>query len=133
MEVKLCKPASIILLVSVAGVLYHFLAGDFVGLLYWVAVAVFGTGVFQALCYTGYEPLAWVFMAIPVLIVCFFLAIALFASSMRINNVRSPCKRCSSPRCNGGCPAKKPRCNRTRCDHCNGCGCNRCLGRSHNE
>ena len=128
MEVKLCQPASIILLVSVAGILYHFLAGDFMGLLYWVIVAVLGTGVFQALCFTGFEPLAWIFMAIPVLVVCFFLAVALFASSMRIGNVRPPCMRCANPRCGGGCEMKKPRCNRTRCDHCNGCGCSHCLG-----
>jgi hypothetical protein len=129
MEVKLCQPASIILLVSIAGILYHILVGDFLGVLYWASVAILGTGVFQALCYIGFEPLAWIFMAIPVLLVCFFLAVALFASSMRINNVRKvPCSQCHKHDCGGGCkPKKKPHCNKTRCDHCNGCGCNRCI------
>jgi hypothetical protein len=131
MEVKLCQPASIILLVSVAGILYHFLTGDFLGLLYWIMVGVLGTGVFQALCHVGYEPLAWILMALPVLVVCFFLAVALFASSMRINNIRKvPCDRCGNHGCD--CKQKKPRCNKTRCDHCNGCGCRRCMP-EHND
>lgn len=126
MEVKLCQPASIILLVSVAGILYHLLAGEYHGLLYWAIVAILGTGVFQALCYAGFEPIAWILMSIPILIVCFFFAVALFASSMRINNIRKvPCLQCKS---DNGCGCKKkPRCNKTRCDHCDGCGCNRCL------
>jgi len=136
MEVKLCQPASIILLVSVAGILYHFLTLDFLGILYWVSVGVVGTGVFQALCHVGYEPIAWILMAIPVLVVCFFLAVALFASSMRIGNIRKvPCNRCGNPGCGGGCDRhrhhKKPKCNRTRCDHCNGCGCKRCIPENH--
>ena len=107
MELKLCQPASIILLFSIAGAIYHFLAADIAGLIYWLIVAILGTGVFQTLCYAGFEPIAWIFMLIPVLIVCFFLAIAIFASSMRINNVsRNGCKK--SPR-----------------------SCDRCLGKSH--
>ena len=114
---NLCKPATAILLVSVAGILYHLIVGNFHVMIWWVLVGVFGTGVFQGLCYGGIEPVAWVLMAIPVLIVCFFLAVALFASSVRINNVRKvPCNKCSRPKESCGC-RKKPRCNKTRsCD-----------------
>ena len=124
MELRLCQPASIILLVSIAGILYHFLVGDFTGLLYWTVVGVVGTGVFQALCFAGFEPMAWIFMSIPVLVVCFFLAVALFASSVRIKNVgAAPCNKCGqkSKRC--GCrQKKKPRC--FRCGHeVKKCGC----------
>jgi hypothetical protein len=119
MELKLCKPASIILLVSVAGIIYHLLAGDFMGVLYWVSVAILGTGVFQVLCHVGFEPIAWIFMAIPVLVVCFFLAVALLASSMRINNVRKvPCKSTCDYK------PKKPRCNKTRSCDCSQNDCN---------
>ena len=107
----LCQPSTAILLVGVAGTLYHMLAGDYRGMLWWIMVGVFGTGIFQALCYGGLEPVAWDLMSIPVLIVCFFLAVALFASRMRIENIRKvPCDRCSKPqrhheRCGGspGC------------------------------
>lgn len=124
MELKLCKPASIILLVSVAGIIYHLLAGDFMGVLYWVSVAILGTGVFQILCHVGFEPIAWIFMAIPVLLVCFFLAVALLASSMRINNVRKvPCG-CQKKECDSGCQKKEPRCNKTRSCACSQNDCN---------
>jgi len=126
MELRLCQPASIILLVSVAGILYHLLTMNFVGMIYWVLVGVVGTGVFQTLCYVGFEPIAWLFMLIPVLLVCFFLAVALFASSMRINNVRRvPCDRCGNQKKSCGCKPKKPKCNRTRED--------RCLGNPYND
>lgn len=114
----LCQPATAILLVSVAGVLYHLLAGHAAAILWWIVVGVFGGGIFQVLCRGGLEPVAWILMLIPVLIVCFFLAVALFAARMRIQNVREvPCGRCGQPRGGCGCePAKKPRCNRSRCD-----------------
>lgn len=122
----LCQPSSAILLVSVAGALYNLLAGRMYSVAWWAMVGVFGTGVFQGLCYGGLEPLAWILMSIPVLIVCFFLAVALFASRMRIDNViEVPCGRCGRRPC--GCTKPKPRCNRTRCDACSGCGCNQCL------
>jgi hypothetical protein len=89
---ELCKPATTILLVAVAGVIYHLLAADYSGIVWWTIVGILGTGVFQSLCYGGIEPIAWLVMSIPILIVCFFLAVALFASSMRIENIRKvPC------------------------------------------
>jgi hypothetical protein len=94
-SIKLCQPSMTILLVSVAGALYHLIVGDWSGMMWWLTVGLFGTGVFQALCFGDLEPVAWVLMAIPVLIVCFFMAVALFASQLRINNVRKvPCNRC---------------------------------------
>jgi hypothetical protein len=122
---ELCKPALAILLVSIAGGIYHLIMGDFYGIIWWLMVGLLGTGVFQGLCYGNLEPVAWVLMGIPVLIVCFFLAVALFASSMRINNVRKvPCDGCNKPKeeC-GGCPrpAKKPHCNKPRPCACNSC------------
>jgi hypothetical protein len=108
----LCQPSSAILLVSVAGTLYHLLTGDIQGMIWWIMVGLFGTGVFQVLCYGGLEPVAWTLMAVPVLIVCFFLAVALFASRMRIMDVREvPCRK----------PKHKP-----ACPDCGGCGCGRC-------
>jgi hypothetical protein len=119
----LCKPSLTILLVSVAGTLYHILAGDFSGMIWWVLVGILGTGVFQAFCYGGLEPVAWVLMAIPVLIVCFFLAVALFASRMRIENVRTvPCDRC------GRKHHQRDNCNHTvdhKVDPGPSCGCNK--------
>jgi len=143
----LCQPSTAILLVGVAGTLYHMLAGDYRGMLWWVMVGVFGTGIFQALCYGGLEPVAWVLMSIPVLIVCFFLAVALFASRMRIENVREvPCDRCrkhhrhgdpcEQPRpCNSCGDRKKKECASCRpaCPYCNGGGCGRCLERSNTD
>lgn len=120
-SISLCKPSIAILLVAVAGTLYHLLAGDLHAMVWWLLVGIFGTGVFQSLCYGGLEPIAWVLMAIPVLIVCFFLAVALFASRMRINNVRQvPCDRCGQPR-HDQHHSCRPRCNRPRpcaCDSC---------------
>jgi hypothetical protein len=126
--IGLCQPSTAILLVSIAGVLYHLIMRDYHSILWWGAVGVFGTGIFQALCFGGLEPVAWVLMFIPVIIVCFFMAIALFASRMRIQNVMSlPCDSCGRPRRQCSCNERKPRCNKTRCDHCNGCGCPYCL------
>lgn len=145
----LCQPSTAILLVGVAGTLYHMLAGDYRGMLWWIMVGVFGTGIFQALCFGGLEPVAWVLMSIPVLIVCFFLAVALFASRMRIENVREvPCDRCHKhhrhgdpcgepePRpCNSCGDRKKKECSSCRpaCPSCNGGGCGRCLERSNTD
>lgn len=93
---NLCQPALAILLVAVAGSIYHLLAQDMRGLLWWLMVGIAGTGVFQTLCFSGVEPLAWILMLIPVLIVCFFLAVALFASSMRIHSTYAvPCAFCT--------------------------------------
>jgi hypothetical protein len=125
MDTGLCQPSLAILLVSIAGVIYHTAVGDFYAVTWWTIAGLAGTGIFQALCFGGLEPVAWVLMFIPVLIVCFFMAVALFASRMRINNIMSvPCrgKNCSDP----DTPKPKPRCNRTRCEACNGCGCGQC-------
>jgi hypothetical protein len=106
----LCKPSSAILLVSVAGALYSLLAGRTGSVAWWALVGIFGTGVFQALCFGGLEPLAWVLMSIPVLIVCFFIAVAVFASSMRIENVEEvPCCG-SSGSCGGSCGGSSGSC-----------------------
>ena len=85
---SLCKPASTILIISVAGILYHFLTGRITVMIWWLLVGIFGAGVFQTLCNGGLEPIAWTLMLIPVLIVCFFLAVAIFSSSVRINTQR---------------------------------------------
>ena len=120
MDVGLCQPSNTILLVATAGVIYHLLAGDTAAMLWWIVVGVAGTGVFQGLCYGGLEPVAWVLMAIPVLVVCFFLAVALFASRMRIENiVEVPCGRCGHRH-----PAHDP--CRPRCPACGGNGCSQC-------
>jgi hypothetical protein len=116
----LCQPSTAILLISVAGTLYHLLAGDGSAMIWWIMVGLFGTGIFQVLCYGGLEPVAWTLMAIPVLIVCFFLAVALFASRMRIEDIRRvPCGRCR--RHHHG-PCGHP------CPGCGGSGCPRCVG-----
>jgi hypothetical protein len=113
----LCQPSTAILLVSVAGVLYHLMAGDVAGMIWWIMVGLFGTGIFQVLCYGGLEPVAWILMSIPVLIVCFFLAVALFASRMRIEDIRKVnCDRC-----------KKPHRHHERCGGSPGCGGSSCL------
>ena len=141
MDIGLCQPSNVILLVSVAGSLYHLLMGQVRAMLWWVMVGLFGTGIFQALCFGGLEPVAWVLMFIPILVVCFFLAVALFASRMRIENIMSlPCDRCGRPKPSCGCGSgsgstsnssgaepEKPRCNRTRCGRCGGCGCPYCV------
>ena len=132
MDLGLCQPSTAILLVSAAGAIYNLLVANMHAVMMWALIGVFGTGIFQALCFGGLEPLAWVLMLIPVLIVCFFLAVALFASRMRINNfMRLPCRdgSCGSA-CGSGCgdgPHRRPRCNKTRCDACGGCGCRHCL------
>ena len=122
-SITLCKPSTTILLVAVAGTLYHLISGDLRGMIWWLIVGILGTGVFQSLCYGGLEPVAWVLMAIPILIVCFFLAVALFASRMRINNVRQvPCDRRERHQesCNSR-QEERPRCNKPSL-----CECHRC-------
>lgn len=120
----LCKPAHLILLVSIAGALYHMIVGEFRTVMWWIGVGVIGTAVFQGLCYGGLEQMSWILMFLPVLVVCFFFAVALLASSMRIKNVyNGPCR----PDRDGPCHKPKPRCNRTRCDKCDGCGCRACI------
>jgi len=109
---ELCKPANLILLISIAAIIYHVLVLDFGTAIWWFMTGLIGTVTFQALCYSGFEGGAWILMLIPVLIVCFFLAVALLASSLRIKNVvRQSCKK----------PTCKPKCNRTRC------GCSDCV------
>lgn len=132
----LCQPSLVILLVSVAGAIYHLLVGSGHGVLWWLAVGAVGSSTFQGLCYGGMEALAWVLMLIPVLLVCFFLAVALFASSMRIRNVETvPCRRrhghpCGCPRCqDSSSSAVCPSCQGSGCRHCRaGGGCPYCLG-----
>lgn len=117
----LCQPATAIVLVAVAGVLYHVAAGHGAAVLWWLLVGVFGGGVFQVLCRGGLEPVAWILMLIPVLVICFFLAVALFAARMRIQNVREvPCGHCGRKKEHCGCAAR-PRCNRSRCSGCPSC------------
>jgi hypothetical protein len=120
----LCKPANLMLLISIGGALYHMIVLDVSTALWWVAVGIIGVATFQGLCYSGVEVLAWLVMMIPVLLLCFFLAIALLASSMRIRNVRvepngyrhhcqrSECQRpeCQRPKC------QRPKCQRPTCD-----------------
>jgi hypothetical protein len=122
----LCKPSGTILLVAVAGALYSLLSGRTASVAWWSLVGVLGTAVFQALCYGGLEPIAWVLMSIPVLIVCFFIAVAVFASSMRIENVEVvPCNRCHRRGCDGtgsGCGGPRPGCCcRQGCPSCPVC------------
>lgn len=121
----LCQPATAILLVSVAGILYHLVTGSLGAVIWWIMVGLIGTGVFQLLCRGGLEPIAWILMSIPVLIVCFFLAVALFAARMRIETVREvPCDRCGRPKPHCGCHGaahRRPRCNRSNCSGCPAC------------
>lgn len=122
----LCQPATAILLVSTAGILYHVVTGHLSAVIWWILVGLLGTGSFQLLCRGGLEPMAWILMSIPVLIVCFFLAVALFAARMRIQNVREvPCDGCGRPKNHCGCgpaPApRRPRCNRNNCHGCPSC------------
>jgi len=121
-KLGLCKPATAILLISVAGAIYHLATGHYHVVLMWLLIALFGTGIFQGLCYGGLEPIAWTLMLIPVLIVCFFLAVALFASSMRIENINKlPCNRRHEGRCDHerNKRPRRPRCNRA--PKCGGC------------
>jgi hypothetical protein len=117
----LCQPSTAILLLSIAGVIYHLLTGRYQATLWWLLIGIVGTGTFQALCFGNLEPVAWVLMMIPVLIVCFFLAVALFASRMRIDNIMSvPCDRCGFPhRHEDPCDheeKKKPKCHNVMCN-----------------
>lgn len=118
----LCQPSLVILLISVAGAIYHLLVGSGHGVIWWLAVGTIGGATFQGLCFGGLEALAWVLMLIPVLLVCFFLAVALFASSMRIRNVETvPCRHRNGETC--GCQSE----TRNVCPSCQGTGCHRCL------
>jgi hypothetical protein len=145
--VTLCQPSLAILLISIAGVLYHLIVGAGRGIMWWLAVGVVGTAVFQALCFGGLEPLAWVLMMIPVLLVCFFLAVALFSSSVRIKNVEKvPCGRCGQPPpcgCDGSGSSRHHRHRRScdddnddcpgddnDCPFCHSGGCRMCGGGS---
>ena len=83
----LCKPSLAILVVSVAGALFHLLDGNNLALLSWTLTGIVGTASFEILCMGGLEPLAWLFMMLPILGVCFFISVALFASNMRIETV----------------------------------------------
>jgi len=70
------------------------------------------------------ENAAWFLMLIPVLVVCFFFAVALLASSLRINNVVDvPCGSCKQiqpshdkPKCHGKPSHDKPKCKCPRSD-----------------
>ena len=62
------------------------ITGQYRVVLWWVIVGILGAGTFQGLCMTDYENVAWVLMLLPVIVVCFFLAVALLASSLRIKN-----------------------------------------------
>ena len=127
---ELCKPANLLLLVSVAGALYHLIVFDVRTAMWWVAVGILGVTTFQGLCMSGFENMSWLLMLLPVLVVCFFLAVALLASSMRIKNVHREEPRCKEEsRCH-----KKPRCNeergchkKPRCNSCGGNGCSSCV------
>jgi len=91
----LCKPATTILIISIAGVLFHIISRDLNIALSWAFIGLFGTSMFQLICFAGLEPLAWIFMCIPIMILCFFIAVALFASSVRIEN-QVPDSECST-------------------------------------
>jgi hypothetical protein len=128
-NIGLCQPATAILLISVAGVLYHILATNTGSVIWWLLVGVFGTGIFQGLCYGGLEPVAWVLMSLPILVVCFFLAVALFASRMRIDNIMSvPCDRCHKPKRDCNCHHRHHRPTPPPCGECRRPGCPRCFG-----
>ena len=109
-----CKPTQIILLVSVGGVLYNMLTNNVPAIASWIMTGVVGTLSFEVLCMTGLEPLAWMFMMLPVLATCFFVAVALFASSVRIETVGE----CPG---SGGCRDRDP-------DHCTGYNPDHCTG-----
>jgi hypothetical protein len=81
-------------------------------MLYWALVGVFGVGTFQGLCMGSFENIAWALMVIPVLVLCFFMAVALLASSIRIRNVVS-CDSCGRRSCNRSCRKPKPKCHRS--------------------
>jgi hypothetical protein len=110
----ICQPAGIILLVSIAGVLYHLMAFNMSAVIWWLCVGLLGTTVFQILCRGGLEIISWTLMIIPVLILCFFFAVALFAARLRIQNFRQiPCDCCGRPiphrsKCGCGCAPSAP-------------------------
>jgi len=105
MDLTPCQPTTVILVVAAAGIIYHLLAGMYSGVIWWTLTGLGGAAVFQLLCIGGLAPIAWVIMAIPLLLICFFLAVALFTSQLRIKNVREV-----------ECPHK------SRCRRCGGCG-----------
>ena len=93
----LCQPANILLVVAMSGIIYEMMVGGYASAFWWLMVGIFGSGVFQILCYGGLGPLAWLLMMIPVLIICFFVALALFASQLRIQNIReTTCATCAT-------------------------------------
>lgn len=118
-EIKtLCKPALILALVSAAGAIYHLLSGNGRSVIWWLVVGVLGTATFQGLCMGGMSEVAWIVMSIPVLLVCFFLAVALFSSSVRIQEKDrrgGECDRCH--RREDNCECERDR------DHCGGDFC----------
>ena len=120
-QITLCQPATMIVLISAAGAVYHLLTGNGRGIIWWLFVGLFGGAVFQGLCIGGLEPMAWAMMMLPVLLVCFFLALALFSSSIRVQEQQipqgqgkgqgqgqghgrgDPCGRCGRPEPECGC------------------------------
>ncbi len=104
---ELCKPTSTILLVSAAGSIYHLMMGEMDNMTWWLIVGALGSLVFQSLCLGGFESLAWILMLIPVMIVCFFFAVALVSSYLRINT--RPKRECKRLRC------KKYKCKQCAC------------------
>jgi hypothetical protein len=95
MDTQLCQPSTILLVVATAGVIYHLLAGSAATAVWWLFVGVIGGAVFQGLCYGGLTPIAWILMSIPILVVCFFFAVALFTAKLRIKNIEVvPCGKC---------------------------------------
>jgi len=111
----LCKPANLILLISIGGAVYHLITGEYTTLLWWLLVGVFGVATFQSLCIGNFENMAWFLMLIPVILVCFFMAIAILASSIRVRTV-IPCQYCKRQGCDGSCRRPRPKCNRSSCD-----------------
>jgi len=104
----LCKPSLAILLVSVAGSIFHTLDGNATALVSWIMTGILGTATFELLCMGGLEPLAWLVMMLPILAVCFFISVALFASSIRIETV-------------GECNGRGRECDRhNECGECDG-------------
>lgn len=83
-----CQPTQVILLISIAGAIFHLIWRGGQGTIWWILVGILGSILFQMLCTIGMSIFAWILMAIPILLVCFFFAIALFTSSVRIQNVK---------------------------------------------
>jgi hypothetical protein len=84
--VALCQPATVLMVVSVAGFIYNLLFVSLGNALWWVGTGVIGTIIFHLLCRGGLTPVAWILMLLPVVVLCFFLAVALFASRVRVRD-----------------------------------------------